>query len=271
MGMGMNGPPQANGSNTRRMTSGPMMMQPNGGGPGPGGYRQDGGQGQMAPYPQPPHSAAPGGGQGTGGVMQMRSATAPVNMGSQVNGPSAAAPMQGQPQQHMAPQDVGQAPAPSAPAAGSAAPAPPAVTYPWSVRPLRLFAPQTNPPTAPVNPFPRYGLAVPAFPSHSGHMLIFGGLVHENTHNDLWSMDVRDCSTMQVQTRGHMPSPRVGHAAAMADRIMLMWGGDTKIRVEDKQDEALYLLDLRELTDSDRSLSRCFCVTRKEGSCGLSS
>jgi hypothetical protein len=77
-------------------------------------------------------------------------------------------------------------------------------------------------------------------------MLVFGGLVHENTQNDLWSMDVRDCSTMQVQTRGQVPSPRVGHAAAMADRIMLMWGGDTKLRVEDKQDESLYLLDLSE-------------------------
>lgn len=77
-------------------------------------------------------------------------------------------------------------------------------------------------------------------------MLIFGGLVQDHVRNDLWSMDVRDCSTMMVQTRGQMPAPRVGHAAAMADRIMLMWGGDTKVSPEDKQDESLYLLDLSE-------------------------
>ena len=78
-------------------------------------------------------------------------------------------------------------------------------------------------------------------------MLIFGGLVHENVKNDLWSMDVRDCSTMQVKTRGDAPMPRVGHASAMADRIMLVWGGDTKVKPEDVQDEGLYVLDLSAL------------------------
>jgi len=93
-------------------------------------------------------------------------------------------------------------------------------------------------------PFPRYGLSVPTFPSHSGHMLIFGGLVHESVRNDLWSMDVRDCTTMTVKTKGDAPMPRVGHAAAIADRIMIVWGGDTKVRPEDAQDEGLYILDL---------------------------
>jgi hypothetical protein len=75
-------------------------------------------------------------------------------------------------------------------------------------------------------------------------MLIFGGLVHENVRNDLWSMDVRDCTTMTVKTKGDAPMPRVGHAAAIADRIMIVWGGDTKVRPEDSQDEGLYILDL---------------------------
>jgi hypothetical protein len=83
-------------------------------------------------------------------------------------------------------------------------------------------------------------------------MLIFGGLVHESVRNDLWSMDVRDCTTMTVKTKGDAPMPRVGHAAAIADRIMIVWGGDTKVRPEDAQDEGLYILDLREL-----SLSMC--------------
>ena len=122
-------------------------------------------------------------------------------------------------------------------------------SYPWSTRPLRLHHPQTSPPSAAHSPFPRYGLSVPAFPSHSGHMLIFGGLVHETVRNDLWSMDVRDCSTMLVNTKGDAPRPRVGHASAIADRIMLVWGGDTKVRQDDAQDEGLYILDLRECVD----------------------
>ena len=119
-------------------------------------------------------------------------------------------------------------------------------SYPWSTRPIRLYAPQTSPPSAPQSPFPRYGLSVPAFPSHSGHMLVFGGLVHENVRNDLWSMDVRDCATMPVKTKGDAPIARVGHAAAIADRIMIVWGGDTKVKQDDAQDEGLYILDLRE-------------------------
>ncbi|WRT67696.1 uncharacterized protein IL334_004668 [Kwoniella shivajii] len=118
-------------------------------------------------------------------------------------------------------------------------------SYPWMIRPLRLYHPQTSPPSAPQSPFPRYGLSVPAFPSHSGHMLIFGGLVHERVRNDLWSMDIRGCETMPVKTKGDAPIPRVGHSSAMADRIMIVWGGDTKVNVDDPQDERLYILDLR--------------------------
>ena len=119
-------------------------------------------------------------------------------------------------------------------------------SYPWSTRVLRLHATQTSSPTAPQSPFPRYGLSVPAFPSHSGHMLIFGGLVHETVRNDMWSIDVREYATMPVKTKGDAPKPRVGHASAMADRIMLVWGGDTKVKPDDPQDESLYILDLRE-------------------------
>ena len=72
--------------------------------------------------------------------------------------------------------------------------------------------------------------------------------MQETVRNDLWSMDVRDCSTMPVKTKGDSPIPRVGHASAIADRIMLVWGGDTKVSQEDSQDEGLYILDLRELT-----------------------
>lgn len=115
--------------------------------------------------------------------------------------------------------------------------------YPWSTRQLRLYQPAGQP--TPLSPFPRYGLSVPPYPSHSGHMLLFGGLVRDRAHNDLWSLDVRDCSLQLVKTRGEAPLPRIGHVSAIADRIMLVFGGDTKINEDDKQDDGLYVLDLR--------------------------
>lgn len=86
-------------------------------------------------------------------------------------------------------------------------------------------------------------------------MLIFGGLVHENVRNDLWSIDVRDLSVLPVKTMGDAPPARVGHASAIADRIMIVWGGDTKVRKDDPQDEGLYILDLRKY--SSEQAQRC--------------
>ncbi|KAL1412939.1 hypothetical protein Q8F55_000688 [Vanrija albida] len=118
--------------------------------------------------------------------------------------------------------------------------------YPWSTRTLRLYQPPpTAPASTPTSPFPRYGLSVPSYPSHSGHMLLFGGLAHDRAHNDLWSLDVRDCSLQLVKTRGDAPLARIGHVSAIADRVMLVFGGDTKLTETDKQDDGLYLLDLR--------------------------
>lgn len=116
-------------------------------------------------------------------------------------------------------------------------------SYPWSTRPLRLYQPPSGNP--PMSPFPRYGLSVPPYPSHSGHMLLFGGLVRDRAHNDLWSLDVRDSSLQLVKTRGEAPLPRIGHVSAIADKIMMVFGGDTKINEDDKQDDGLYVLDLR--------------------------
>lgn len=108
--------------------------------------------------------------------------------------------------------------------------------YPWSTRPLKLYG---------ETPFPRYGLSVPPSPSHSGHMLLFGGLVRDRAHNDLWSLDVRDSSLRRVETKGEAPLPRIGHVSAIAKRVMLVFGGDTKVNEDDKQDDGLYVLDLR--------------------------
>ncbi|ODN81703.1 hypothetical protein L202_02097 [Cryptococcus amylolentus CBS 6039] len=115
--------------------------------------------------------------------------------------------------------------------------------FPWQVRHLRTYPPSS--PNMPNSPFPRYGLSVPCFPSHSGHMLLFGGLINERVRNDLWSIDIRDYSTMYVKTKGDTPPPRVGHASVIMDRILIVWGGDTKVNASDPQDEGLYVLDLR--------------------------
>lgn len=76
-------------------------------------------------------------------------------------------------------------------------------------------------------------------------MLLFGGLVNEKVRNDLWSIDIRDLSVMHVKTKGDAPPPRVGHASVIMDKVMVVWGGDTKVNVTDEQDEGLYILDLR--------------------------
>ena len=96
-------------------------------------------------------------------------------------------------------------------------------------------------------------------------MLIFGGLVHEHVRNDLWSMDVRDCTTMPVKTKGDSPMARVGHASVIADRIMLVWGGDTKVQQTDAQDEGLYILDLRKSSLSGSSLHGLIKQVRRNG------
>lgn len=134
---------------------------------------------------------------------------------------------------------------PGASQSSNVPPAPVNPGYPWSTRPLRPYQQQTNPPSPPITPFPRYGFSVPPYPSHSGHILLFGGLVRDRAHNDLWSLDVRDCSLQLVKTRGDAPLPRIGHVSAIADRIMLVFGGDTKINEDDQQDDGLYVLDLR--------------------------
>lgn len=94
-------------------------------------------------------------------------------------------------------------------------------------------------------PFPRYGLSLSPVATPSGHLLIFGGLVKEAASNDLYSIDTRDISALPVQTTGEIPMPRVGHKSALVSSVLIIWGGDTKTRLQDQQDEALYLLNIR--------------------------
>ncbi|KDQ63357.1 hypothetical protein JAAARDRAFT_375900 [Jaapia argillacea MUCL 33604] len=155
---------------------------------------------------------------------------------------------QTQPQSQPQPQPQ-PAPAP-APAPSQSRPA-----YPWSQRRLNLPPPVTlpkpgvAPPSSPSpSPFPRYGHAMPVTPTPNGELYLFGGLVRESVKNDLYLFSARDLSATLLQTGGEVPSPRVGHAAALVSNVLIVWGGDTKtdgkVRMGDKLDDGLYLLNL---------------------------
>ncbi len=127
-----------------------------------------------------------------------------------------------------------------------------AIQYPWSTR--QLTVPSTiNPvsdPLSALNPFPRYGHSVPSTPTASGHLYMFGGLVRDVVKNDLYVLDCVEFQTTLVNVKGTVPSPRLGHVAALMRGILIVWGGDTKSRPEEEQDEALYLFNIRECSHS---------------------
>lgn len=55
-----------------------------------------------------------------------------------------------------------------------------------------------------------------------------------------------DCKTLAlvpVMGRGEVPVPRVGHATGMVGNVLISWGGDTKTRADEEQDQGLYLLN----------------------------
>ncbi|KAJ9476446.1 Kelch repeat-containing protein 1 [Pseudozyma hubeiensis] len=143
------------------------------------------------------------------------------------------------------------------------------VVYPWSQRGLAMNPPkfldesrQAPPGALSPFPFPRYGHAVNQTASTTGELYLFGGLVRESVKNDLYTIYVDKlvsqtpnsppgadanqlyASATLVQTTGEIPPPRVGHATVLVSNVLILWGGDTKVRADDKQDEGLYLLNL---------------------------
>lgn len=118
--------------------------------------------------------------------------------------------------------------------------------YPWSARHLLNAPPNNNSqPMLPASPFPRYGPSVPAQPTQSGHLIIFGGLVGDSTRNDLYALDCQDFTVKPLQAHGSLPPPRVGHRSALVQSVFIVWGGDTKKNPTDIQDEALHLLNIQ--------------------------
>ncbi|CAO1633807.1 unnamed protein product [Parajaminaea phylloscopi] len=148
------------------------------------------------------------------------------------------------------------------------------VVYPWSQRALSMNPPRyldesRQGPAGAVSPspFPRYGHAANSAASPTGEVYLFGGLVRESVKNDLYIVHVDKVSqpggvpqpgsqpgttiatghpidATLVQTTGEIPPPRVGHATVLVSNVLILWGGDTKVRADDRQDEGLYLLNL---------------------------
>ncbi|WFD29328.1 hypothetical protein MSPP1_000337 [Malassezia sp. CBS 17886] len=137
--------------------------------------------------------------------------------------------------------------------------------YPWGLKHITMNPPRfldenrrAPPGVLSPPPFPRYGHATNQTTSANNEVFVFGGLVRDSVKNDMYvmrvdpmqvqrssgiKMDVALDATL-VQTSGQAPLPRVGHAAVLVSNVFILWGGDTKIRAEDRQDEALYLLNL---------------------------
>lgn len=102
-------------------------------------------------------------------------------------------------------------------------------------------------------------------PNGSGDLYIFAGLVKDQVKNDLYVINVAPTpnpsassspalsgtqlhnqilTVGQVETRGEVPLPRVGHASVGVGNVLIVWGGDTKTSEEEIQDDGLYLLNL---------------------------
>jgi hypothetical protein len=112
----------------------------------------------------------------------------------------------------------------------------------------RLTLPHTLPPGGPtptphLTPFPRYGLSTPPNATASGSLFLFGGLVSDSVRNDLFMLDCKTLALVPVMGRGEVPVPRVGHATGMVGNVLISWGGDTKTRADEEQDQGLYLLN----------------------------
>ena len=205
----------------------------------------EGGQGQQTLYGQPGSGIIPAAGSGIAGLPS-----------SSAQGP----PIQG-------------GPSPTGGAGSGDRPRTQQVVYPWSQRGLTMNPPrfldesrQAPPGALSPSPFPRYGHAANGFASASGEVYLFGGLVRESVKNDLYVVYVDkvtqaptqappgaapgsinlagSVNATLVQTTGEIPPPRVGHATVLVANVLILWGGDTKVRADDKQDEGLYLLNL---------------------------
>ncbi|KAI0314774.1 hypothetical protein OF83DRAFT_1267104 [Amylostereum chailletii] len=61
--------------------------------------------------------------------------------------------------------------------------------------------------------------------THGEHIIIFGGTDGQYHYNDTWMFDVPTRQWTELTCIGYIPSPREGHAAALVDDVMYVFGG----------------------------------------------
>ncbi|KAI0294942.1 hypothetical protein BC826DRAFT_1104415 [Russula brevipes] len=61
--------------------------------------------------------------------------------------------------------------------------------------------------------------------THGDRIIIFGGTDGRYHYNDTWMFDVSTRKWTELQCTGYIPSPREGHAAALVDDVMYVFGG----------------------------------------------
>lgn len=61
--------------------------------------------------------------------------------------------------------------------------------------------------------------------THGDRIIIFGGTDGRYHYNDTWMFDVTTRKWTELQCTGYIPSPREGHAAALVDDVMYVFGG----------------------------------------------
>ncbi|KAE9404363.1 galactose oxidase [Gymnopus androsaceus JB14] len=61
--------------------------------------------------------------------------------------------------------------------------------------------------------------------NHGDRIIIFGGTDAQHHYNDTWSFDLTTGKWSELACIGYIPAPREGHAAALVDDVMYVFGG----------------------------------------------
>lgn len=127
------------------------------------------------------------------------------------------------------------------------------VRQPWSALQLQLAPPRLLPgrrvgisSNPSPSPLPRHSHSLTATATEAGEFLVFGGLMQASSRNDVYSFSSSDSSMTLLQTAGDAPSRRVDHGSVLVNKVMVVWGGDTRKynEADGYLDGGLYMLNL---------------------------
>ncbi|KNZ74735.1 Tip elongation aberrant protein 1, partial [Termitomyces sp. J132] len=61
--------------------------------------------------------------------------------------------------------------------------------------------------------------------AHGHQINIFGGTDGKFHYNDTWRFDIHICQWSEIHCIGYIPEPREGHAAALVNDVIYIFGG----------------------------------------------